>query len=161
MGPHAPTHTTTHASVSLHIKPTSHSTSNKTQPRNNLFEPWFKKNNARVMCHIVSTSCLSHSSLHSNGDSVSLPHVISFYEIISNQTLNQIVCHVTLKRIVTHMATCQVTIYPLKNSNLTFNLTFLNLDFIAFCPILAFKCYFGAQLTEWWLLGCFCWPSHG
>ena len=68
----------------------------------------------------------------------------SFYEIIHNQTLNQSLCHVTLKRIVTHMATCQVTIYSLKNSNLTF----LNLDFSAFCPILAFKCYSSAQLAD-------------
>ena len=32
-------------------------------------------------------------------------------------------------------------------------LTFLNLDFSAFYPILAFKCYYDAFLAEWWLSG--------
>ena len=50
---------------------------------------------------------------------------------------------------------------PLKNSILTSILTFLNLDFSAKCPFLAFKCHPDAFLVKYYFTGCLGCPTDG
>ena len=92
---------------------------------------------------------------------VQKPHVtfLSWNYITSFNPKFNVPCDLKwVVRLMAHMP-CHPPL--IKNQIWLWNWLFLNLDFSAFCPILALKCYSKALLAKYCLTGCFGWPSDG